>query len=358
MWQEVSKAIEERNFIQAQQLLEQFDDEDLNGLWKRYYYALIEEEQDNLETAEVQYRKIIADTIYPHSQLIVKIRDGIERILQAKQEQKANTVKQFEAIENSDDLAVLILQPVTLAEKKLLAPQFAKIMEIDNYTATLQIPTRSWRLYKTGNYGYLSYYKSQLDQAKIPCNCERIKEINEIRVYQVKYIKSVLEELVLVCETVAEEEKIITLQWQEIDYRVQGMIPLFESTVHIDAKGKLQKKQSTLDYAHFHDLHLHQQNLILRFNDHFYQFEEGINFLVETKTASEKWKNLVGFFARKIPDVPLHSDFTLFAEGLVQFPEMLKQVKSHVQLFRREETVWDEAFQLYSGLVFLRFSLI
>lgn len=356
MWQEVTKAIEQENFTQAQYLLQQFNDDDVNSLWKRYYYARIEEEQKNLEIAEKQYRQIIVDTIYPPPQLIREIRNAIERILKAKKEEKANTIKKFQDLENSQHLAVLILKPVTLAEKKLLAPQLAKIMEIDNYTATLQIPTRSWRLYQTGKYGNLSYYQSQLSQANIPCVCQRIKEIKKIEVYQVKYIQSALEELILVCETDLETEEIITVKWREVNHKVEGMIPFFESTVHIDAKGKLQKKQSTLDYAQFYDLHLHQQNFILRFNDNFYQFHQGINFLVDTQTASEKWKNLVSFFAHKIPNVPLHSDFTLFAEGLVQFPEMLKQVKSHVHLIRRKETVWDEAFQLYSGLVFLNYS--
>lgn len=355
MWQEVTQAIEQENFSQAQYLLQQLSDDDQNSLWKRYYYARIEEEQKNLEIAEKQYRQIIADTIYPHPQLITEIRNGIERILRTKKEQKANTIKKFQGIENSQDLAVLILEPVTLAAKKLLAPELAKIMEIDTYTATLQIPTRSWRIYQTGNYGHLSYYQSQLSQAQIPSVCQRIKEINQIEVYQVKYIQSALDELILVCETDIETEEIITVQWTEVNHKVEGMIPFFESTVHIDVKGKLQKKQSTLDYAQFYDLHLHQHHSILRFNDHFYQFHQGINFLVDTKTASEKWKNLVSFFAHKIPDVPLHSDFSLFAEGVVQFPEMLKQVRSHVYLIRRQETVWDEAFQLYSGLVFLKY---
>lgn len=357
MWQKVTEAIEQKNFTQAQQLLQQYKEEDIDGLWTRYYSALIEETQENWEIAEAQYRQIIRDSIYPNPKLITKIRDGIERILIAKKQPKKQVITQLEVKENNEDLAVLVLEAIDLEEKKLLAPQFAKIMEIDRYTATLQIPTRSWRLYKTGNYGKLSYYHHQLSQANIPSVCQTIKEINQIKVYQVKYIQSALEELILVCETDSETEETINLQITEINHRVEAIIPLFESTVHIDAKGKMQKKQSTLDYAKFYDLHIHKRNLILRFSDYFYEFEQGVNFLIDTKTASEKWKNLVNFFATKINHASLHSDFTLFAESLVQFPEMLKQVKSRMQLFRREETVWDEAFQLYSGLVFLRFSL-
>ena len=355
MWQKVTEAIEQKNFTQAQELLEQqqFDDQDANNLWKRYYQARIEEEQKNWEVAETQYRQIIADSIYPNPKLTAKIRDGIERILSAKQEQKSETIKQFEAIDNSDDLAVLILQPVSLEEKKLLAPHFAQIMEIERYTATLQIPTRSWRIYKTGNYGHLSYYQTQLSEANIPCFCQRVEQINQITVYQVKYIKSALEELILVCENDQRNEQVITLKWHEINQRVEGMIPLFESTINIDVLGKLEKKQSTLDYAQFYDIHSCEQNLILRFSDHFYQFEQGVSFLVGAKTALEKWKNLLSFFGQKITAASEYANFTLFAESLMQFPEMLKQINSHINLLRQqeEETFWDEAFQLYSGLI-------
>jgi len=85
-------------------------------------------------------------------------------------------------------------------------------MEIDRYTATLQIPTRSLRIYNIGKYGELKYFYSQLTQANIPCVCQTIEEINKINVYQVKFIKSITSELTLVCEDEREKEEIITLK--------------------------------------------------------------------------------------------------------------------------------------------------
>lgn len=369
MWEDVKEAIKEKNFIKAQQLLEKIDNEKGNDLWKRYYLTRIEEEQKNWELAEENYRQIIQDSVYPDPKLIGKIRDGIERVtLAKKQEQEKIAIvekkkkeaeeKVFTQIDNSEDLAILILKPVTLDQKKLLAPEFAKIIETDLYTANLQIPTRSWRIYKTGNYGKLSYYYSKLSEANIPCLCQRIEPINRINVYLVKYIKSALQELTVVCKTGGDNEENITFQWTQINQRVEGLIPIFESTVHIDVKGKMQKKPSTLDYANFYDLHINSSNSILRFSDYSYQFEHGVSFSVDSQTSSEKWKNLIGFFEEKLSDIPLNSEFTSFAEGLVQYPEMLKQIKSHINLFTRQDSVWDEAFQLYSGLILASSNLV
>ena len=48
------------------------------------------------------------------------------------------------------------------------------------------------------------------------------------------------------------------------------------------------------------------------------------------------------------------SEFTLFGEDIIQFPEMLKQITPQFRIFRREKTAWDSAFQLYSTLLFCK----
>jgi hypothetical protein len=63
---------------------------------------------------------------------------------------------------------------------------------------------------------------------------------------------------------------------------------------------------------------------------------------------------LLDFFNRQLPQTPVWSDFTTFAETAMDFKEMLGHLPSHINLFRREETLWDPAFQLYSGLVFVK----
>ena len=354
MFTELEQAIASENYDMAHTIIKDLGSQKADQLWLKYYETLIIEKQDKLTEAEKSYRQIIKDSIYPDPKLINLIRDGIERIANLQEQKKEAKKEKFTKIENSQELAVLVLEEVTSEEKKQLAPLLAKIMEVDKYTATLQIPTRSWRLYKTGNLGELNYYQAELSQAGLPCFCHPIKQINQMMVYQVKYIENDSQNLIFYCEDDQEQEQIIKLKFTEIDNCVTGMIPLFELTVDLDARNKIKKKQSTLDYIAFYDLHSISHNAIFRFNDRSYQFEKDKNIKEKSNTAKEKWQDLENNLKDKIKPEKVWSNFTLFAEGVVQFPEMLGQIKSNVHLFRREDTVWDEAFQLYSGLVFLQ----
>jgi hypothetical protein len=53
-----------------------------------------------------------------------------------------------------------------------------------------------------------------------------------------------------------------------------------------------------------------------------------------------------------LSQVKIWTDFTPFAETVLEQKEMLEHLQSHVHLFRREKTNWDPAFHLYSGLIF------
>ncbi len=354
MFRDVEQIIKLGNYQEAKEKLSLLNVEEKDRLWYRYYFALILEKEGDLASAENSYRQIIKDSIYPDTTLIKLIRDGIERIVTVYKSEKESKKQEFKSIENSQDLAVLILEPVKPEDKKNLAPLLAKLMGVDNYTATLQIPTRSLRLYKTGSLGELKYYQSELSQGGIPCFCHGIKNVNEIQVCQVKFIKNQDNFCQLMIENDLEEEKLFTLNWENIKGKVQGLIPIFEMINHLDVRNKIHKKQSTLDYANFFDLHLAKDNLILRFSDHFYEFDSGLVIAENSKTTQEKWKNLVNYLQEKTSNITLSSHFNLFAEGAIAFPEMLKQITSHINLFRREESLWDEAFQLYSGLIFLQ----
>jgi hypothetical protein len=48
------------------------------------------------------------------------------------------------------------------------------------------------------------------------------------------------------------------------------------------------------------------------------------------------------------------SDLTPFAETALAYPEMLQKTTSHVQLVRRECSLWGQAFQMYSSLISIR----
>lgn len=356
MFEELEKAIDTQDYEIAHQIIAELDSKLTDKLWLKYYQSLILEKQENLQQAEQDYRQIIKESIYPDPKLLKLIRNGIERILTAKKEEQEEQKQVFTQIENSDNLAVLILENVTLEEKQQLAPDFAKIMEIDKYTATLQIPTRSWRLYKTGQLEELNYYQSELTKIGLPCFCQPLNQINSMTVYQVKYIDidNNGSQLRFFTENKSGQEETIEVATKHINGWVKAMLPLFELIVNVDKKNKIEKKKSTLDYIAFFDLHSPHHNAIFRFSDRAYQFEQDQNIQRESHTTKDKWQNLENNLQTIISSASVWSNFTLFAEGVIQFPEMLKQVKSHVHLFRREDTLWDEAFQLYSGLIFLQ----
>ncbi len=364
MLPEIAIAIDQENYHKAKELIANLPPEEDNLLWSNYYYALIEEKENKLAQAEQKYRQVLKDSIFPNPQIITKVRDGLERIKviqtaekkkkdQQFKEDKKIKLEQFRQQENGQDLAVLVLLPLTLEYKNQVAPQFAKILEVDLYTAKLQLPTRNPRLCKTGYYGDLNYYRTEFINASIPCFCYPIRTINQTKVYQVKYIKEINDTITIVYDQDTEKDLLLEVELNEIYSRVSAIVPLFEMSLHTDNRGKLKRKKTTLDYLQFYDLHLNQQQIILRFSDQFYQFQEGINTVSEDKTNQKKWHNLVKLIDEKLSNVPLSSDFTPFTEGAIHFPEMLKQIKSHINLFRKEETLWDEAFQLYSSLILL-----
>lgn len=360
MLEQIAIALENKDYDKAKKLINEMSSEEDNLLWKNYYYGLLAEKQNNLEEAEKKYRQVIKDSIFPNPQITKNIRDGLERIKlikkteikEIKKEQR-KTLIEFQQKKNSQDLAVLAIKPITIEQKNKIAPQFADIINLDPYTAKLQIPTRNLRLYQTGNYGELQYYQQEFKKINISAICHSLKEINQTIVYQVQYIKNDEEKLILLCKDKHSKEREIILEPQQIINKVSAIVPIFEMTVHTNNRRKLTRKKETLDYLNFYDLHLQDKKTIIRFNDHIYQFDQGINIFSQDKTNRNKWLTLLRFLNDRIDQVNTHNDFTPFAEGAIQFPEMLKQVASNINIFRKEETLWDEAFQLYSALILL-----
>ncbi|MBF2056538.1 MAG: tetratricopeptide repeat protein [Cyanobacterium sp. T60_A2020_053] len=364
MFVEIELAIETKNFDQAKILIEKIPPQEEKHLWQNYYYGLIAEENNNIIEAEEKYRQVLKDSIFPNPNIIKRIREGLGRIQNIKnlqkaqekqslQQQKADIFNKLKDHHNQDELAVLILKPVSVDDKNNLAKNFAEILELDIYTAKLQIPTRHWRLLKTGKWQELQSYYLMFERFSIPSFCYPIQAINTIQVYQVNYLESFNDKISVICENKAQQVINFTVDINEVSSQVEAMLPIFEMSLHTDTKGKLVRKKTTLDYINFYDLHIKNQNLIIRFNDNRYQFEQGNKNFLEAKTSREKWLSLTKFIQNNLSNITLYSDYTPFAESVVQFPKMLKQIDAKVQLFRKEETLWDEAFQLYSGVVFL-----
>jgi hypothetical protein len=358
MIESIANAIGIQDYQTAQKLLQQIEQQDPHNPWIVFYAARLDEAAGNLEAAEQSYRQLLRDTANP--KLIAQARQGLSRITEREASDRKRLLAEAKSQPGSQAVGVLILEPITTELKQAAAQKFAKIMQIDAYSARLQLPSRAWRLYRTGAIGELQVYTTSLRQAEIPCFCVPIHQIGQLSVYQVKYFESVEPQVTAVYQLKQGQQEPISFQWSEVSQRVEGLIPIFEECVDITVRHKFQRKTQTLDYLKFCDLHLPGRNAILRLWDQNYEFQQGVLFSSKQKatdgqtTTRDNWQSLLQFLEQQLPDIPVWSDFTPFAETAMDFQELLKLIEPHIDLLRREETPWDAAFQLYSGLAFAR----
>lgn len=362
MLEQIADAIKLEDYATAGELLAQLQEQEPTNPWIDYYIARLAEANGDLASASQGYRHVLQNMTHP--KIIAQARQGMQRLeqqktLQHQQEQADRQVAIAQALETpgSKEMGLLILEPIPPDEKQAYAQKFGQIMGIDAYTARLQLPSRTWRIYRIGAIGQLNVYRETLNKADIPCFCVKISTITDINVYPVLYFESLEPQVTVVYEPQKNQRDIFTFSWSEVTQRVEGLLPIFEECVEFGVRGKLQRKTKTLDYLKLCDLHLGQKNTIIRLCDQNYAFQQGIR-LSESKTIGESqsttqthWVELIRFLNEKLPDIPIVSDFTPFGESAIEFPEMLKLIDSHLNILRREESPWDAAFQLYSALV-------
>jgi len=368
MIDEVADALKCKEYKTAARLLKQLLRDEPDNPWVRLYLGRLYEETNKLEAAEDNYRQLLKNTTNP--KIMSQARQGLGRLQAREQEQRQQALAQATATPGSQELGVFVLEAVATEVKQAAAQKFAQIMQLDPYSARLQLPSRGWRLYRTGAVGKLEFYASSLRQAEIPCFCAALADIRKINVFSLNYFSEIsYEGTTVVCRNSEEQLGSLTFNWSEVSQRVEGLLPLFEEVVDMDVRRKLQRKTKTLDYAQFCDLHLSSRNCIIRLCDRHYQFQQGIaldslnshskskglpELTLKQGTTRSKWNSLLEFLNGKLPELPIWSDFTTFANTAIDYPDMLGHLPSCINLSRWEPTPWDPAFQLYSGLVFLK----
>lgn len=358
MVEPILNAINSENYDEASRLLQQLQQEEPDNIWVPFYQARLAEAQGDLTSANQRYRELLPNAVNP--KLMRQIRQGIERINQQEVNKRQTALNQAMEESGALEMGILLLEAIPNESKKTAAQKFGEIMEIDPYTARLQLPSRSWRLYRTGAIGRLKFQAEQLQQAEIPCFTALVRNINALKVYSVLYIESVEPKITLVYEPKKGQRDILTFEWSEVEQRVEGLLPIFEECVDVGLRGKLKRTTETLDYAKICDLHLPQRQTIIRLCDQQYRFLEGVAFSDQQKaqdgqaTMKKSWQHIMAFISEKTPSVPTYSEFTPFGESAIDFQELLKLIKPHVGLLRREETPWDAAFHLYSSLAFAK----
>ncbi|MEA5565192.1 tetratricopeptide repeat protein [Anabaena sp. UHCC 0399] len=352
MIEQVAIAFEHKDYQTAAKLLKPLLIESPDNPWVVFYLARLHEVSGKHRDAEKVYRRLLLITT--NNRIVTQTRQALQRLQEIQKEEKQRAIAQATAEPSNTELGVLILEPLSNEQKTQLAAKFAQIMQLDPYTAKLILPSRTWKYYRTGRIGELKFYGMQLQQAGIPCFWTTIKAIEQIQVFQVQYFPEMQSKATVICSNQANQVGSLTFDWSEVTAQVLGLLPIFEEVVDINAHRQLERKIQTQDYAQFCDLHLPERRCILRLCDRSYDFQQALEI---TPSASQNtmrinWNNLLDLLTQYLPQVKRWSDFTPFAQTVLEQTEMLGNIQSHIHLFRREKTYWDPAFHLYSGLIF------
>ena len=347
-------AIERHDYGTAAQLLQPLLQTSPDNPWVQFYAGKLYEGLGELESAQNVYRSLLKSVT--NTKLLAQIRQGIQRLESLIQEQKQRGIAQAINEPSNHQLGVLVLEAIPSESKTVAAQNFARIMEIELYAAKLQLPSRGWRFYKSGAIGELKFLGQELRAAGIPCFWATLAEINQIRVFQVSYFQSSQPQATVICQNEQGQMGAMNFNWSEVSDRILGLLPIFEQVVDRDARGKLQRKTKTQDYAHFCDLVIPSRGCILRIHDNSYEYQKGVTKIdmSDRSTIRISWNSLLNFLALQLPTTPIWSDFSPFAETVIDQIELLKRIPSHIHLLRRTQSSWDSAFALYSTLALIK----
>jgi tetratricopeptide (TPR) repeat protein len=354
MIEQVASAFEKKDYRTAANLLKQLLKESPENPLVQLYVGKLHEVSGKHEKAEKVYRQLLRHS--SNNKIIIQARQGLQRLEEIETKQRLDAIAEAKSSPENQETAVLILEPIASELKKEAAQKLADILGIDAYTARLSLPSRGWRLYRSGALGELKFYGEQLLNSDIPCFWTTLAEVNQIEVFQVQYFKDFTTKVTAVCENQNKQLGSLEFNWSEVTTQVQGLLPIFEEVVDLNLRGKLQRKTQTQDYFHFCDLHLPSRNCILRVYDNGYKFNKGVAISPQNSqnTIRINWNNLINYLNSKLIQVKIYSDFTTFAQTCIDQTDVLNKIQPHIHIIRRQKTNWDIAFELYSCLVFIK----
>ncbi|MFB2967757.1 tol-pal system YbgF family protein [Aerosakkonema sp. BLCC-F183] len=355
MIDQVAAAFDRKDYREAARLLKQLTQQSPQDPWVQFYIGRLHEVTGKLEAAEKAYRQLLRNTTIP--KIMSGARQGLQRLEQNEKQRRQQAIAIAKADPKNTQPGVLILEPISTEVKTQAAKNFARIMNLDPYKARLLLPSRGWRLYRTGAIGELQVYNQELLSANIPNFCAILADIQKINVFRVSHFQSVSPQPTVVCHNQQNQLGSLSFNWQEVRQVIPARLPIFEEVVDHDHLRRLQRRVETQDYAQICDLHLPSRRSILRIYDSAYEFQQGVDFTSEHEMATNRrnWNRLSDFLNSRLPHAKVLSDFTSFAETALDRSELLDTIPPHIELFRRAESYWDPAFQLYSGLVFLKY---
>jgi tetratricopeptide (TPR) repeat protein len=355
----VNAALDQGDYRTAAALLQNWKQKQPDDPWLLLAVGRYQEGTGRWESAEKTYLRLLRKAPLP--KIMTQARQGIQRVQAHVAAARAEAIEAARSLPGNDDPALLCLEPVQGEARTAAAQGLAKVMQIDPYMARLQVPSKSWRLYRLGNFGELQYLGQSLAQAQMPAFWVKQAAVHGVQTFRGAYFRSVYPQGAIVCQNQDGQLGEIGFQWHEITQVVRGLLPLFESVVDRGAWGKLQRKEATQDYAEVWDLHFHGRKCRIRLCDLAYQFRKGNPLpggdrIPDQQTSTRPQWNALTAYIREQVSVPVDDRFTAFGEGAVEFIDLMPFFESQIPLVRFKESPWDAAFHLYSGLHFVQHS--
>lgn len=359
---QVAAAFEQKNYKEAAKLLKVLLTESPENPWVKVYVGKLHEVSGQREEAEKVYKNLLRSVTNP--KIVGAARQGLQRLEDREKQRRQQAIEIGKADPRQQELGILLIEPIKKDNKAELAKNFASVMQLDPYTARLILPTRNWRLYRTGLMGELQVYVRELKNADIGSFCLSYPQINSIKVFKISYFQALNPKGIAVCKNESDQLGQMSFEWGEVAQQVEGLIPIFKAYADFDLiRDTVDYKEQIQDFAHVWDLHLPRRQCILRLINQHYDFQQGIKFtppqipqskgMGNRQTVGENWGRLTKFLTEKIPQRNTSAEFLAFGESVVD-DEALSRIKPHLNLFRRSESNWDQAFELYSRLVFLK----
>ncbi|MCU0549633.1 MAG: tetratricopeptide repeat protein [Leptolyngbya sp. Prado105] len=357
---QIAAAFDRRDYNLAARLLKDFLKESPQNPWGHVYKARLYEVSENFAGAIAIYQQLLKTVTHP--KIMSHARQGLQRIEARSQVKRQQAIEEAKSDPQNTEPGLLILEAIAPEIRTQVAKDFARIMNLDAYTARMHMPNRGWKIYRLGAIGEMKLYTEQLRAANIPAFCTTEIDLHQVSVFEVQYFEDYAPSAIVVCQSPQGQIGSITFDWSEIAQRVEGQLPILENVVDTTLGKGVQRRQKaeTLDYVQVYDLHLPQRRCILRLCDWRYQFDQGIEFgamgdsTIDLDQAINRlhWNSLKNFLSEQLLQQPLWADFSSFGETAIEFPHLLERLPAHIQAYSQSN--WASAFHLYSSLAFNR----
>lgn len=360
----VVEALARQDYRTATELLKPLYKSHPRDPWIQLYIARIQEVSKQPQKAEQTYRKLLKAST--NGKIINQARQGLQRIEANEREQRQAAIAQATTAAENTALGGLILEPMTAEAKQQAIPGFARLMQLEPYSARLLLPSRHWRFYRTGPIGVLQVYVQDLANLGVPAFCVALEELATYSVFRASEL--VVEGDRVTAQPLPHSDAApLSFCPSDVQQAVEGALPLFELVVDSGLKqGRFGPQRTTMrretvqDYAKVLDLQLVQQRHIVRLCDRDYSYPTNDSSSVDQRYApiAQRWQRQLAQWQDPFPAPIPASNFQAFADTLLDQSDFLRRIDPHLRLsakatqtHRAEEELWDPAFHFYSCLL-------